>query len=205
MSKTNIVLLVVIFVVLLAGGVGLYLVMSPKTPTLPQAADLRNTTLNKLAQNETSPVADKTYEDAAGFSFKYPAQFSVQDVTPSDNNYYSKLKLTGKSGEITLTAVDTTYKTLSEWQNVNKDAVLTSSSSLSDVKANQYKRGKTLLTVAIDQGVLYTIENISDSGSLDASHAIISSTFRFSNQPAVNNTSTSSSGDAEYEAEEVVE
>lgn len=150
---------------------------------------------------------DKIYKDEAGFSFKYPKDITVADITPSDSAYYSMVSLKKGGQEMTIAMKDAGFKDIAEW--LGKDeaapsgAVLSGAVSLAGIPAKQYSTGKELLTIAVDQGVLYLIRGPKDGGYWDSVHDIAVSTLTLSKpEPA---TGTGSGDGAIYEDEEVVE
>jgi hypothetical protein len=150
-------------------------------------------------------TADKTYTDEAGFSFSYPKDVTVEDVTPEDGKAYSVLTLTYQEKVVTLQALETSYKTVEDWLAKDKSApkgvTLVGATTLGAVSAKQYSLGDKLMTVAVDQGVVYLIEGPQDGDYMEDTQNLLVSTFAFadmeSNTPATTN--------VVYEEEEVVE
>lgn len=161
--------------------------------------------------------ATSRYADPAGFSFQYPKTLAIADETPPDDAYYSRLTLksTGESMKMTLLVKDTPYKTTEEWLRKDpeapKNATVLGSVSIGGAGGTQYGENGKLLTVAIDQGVIYRIESIKDDGFWERAHRQIVSTFVLSdpNAQAKNAQGSSSSApsgnNTVYETEEVVQ
>lgn len=204
MGKKIIILLLMILV-LIIGGVGGYLIYSWKNKNIPPSL---SSMVPQISQKE-EVTADLTYVDDSGFSFGYPKGINVSDVTPDDEIYYSVLALAKSGSQITITAKDTTTKTVDEWvkNGIGTNPSLYGATTLGGVSAKQYTSGSKLYTVAIDQGVLYLIEgpaSPSQGGPKDGSfwestQNLVASTFTFGG------TSTGGPSNTIYEEEEVVQ
>lgn len=169
--------------------------------------------LVSLLQIQKSPAsltleAEETYRDEAGFSFGYPKDIKVSDITPDEAAYYSKLSLKKEGKEMTIGAKDTKYKNPEEWLNKDKDAPedasLVGAVALGGISAKQYASDGKLWTVAVNQGVLYLIEGPKDSVFWESFHDLLVLTFNFS-KPEQATGGASSGESAIYEEEEVVE
>ena len=197
MSKNNIILLVVIVVLVSGLGVGTYLVLKPKQITNPRASSNDTGFLNTAKKSQ---VQNLIYEDTAGFSFDYPSDFVVTDKSLEDDSYYSYLDIKNEKGSIFLIVSDTKYKTLDDWKKANTTATIVGATTLGGVKANQYNLAGNLVTVAIEEGILYELRSVSQDAKIDAGHTTILDSFKFAN---ANNTAA---GDGTiYEEEEVIE
>ncbi len=197
MSKKYIVIASILLVVFL-GLVGGYIVFSransggsSESPISNLGSSLGSDSGYKFNETQTG------YEDDSGYSFSYPQSLKIKDVTPSDEDYYSALELS-KSGEsikidITSGNVDP-YKT-------DKSASIVGTTTLGGITANQYSKANRLVTVAIDQGVLYVISGPKDAGFWEDAQTKIISSFKFAGQTT---TTQSSDSNTVYE-EEVVE
>lgn len=162
------------------------------------------------------PSATARYADPSGFSFQYPKALAVVDETPPDDAYYSRLTLksTGESMKMTLIVKDTPYKTAEKWLRKDpeapKNATTLGPITIGDTSGTQYSENGKLLTVAIDQGVIYRIESIKDGGFWERAHGQIVSTFALSDpnaqaKSAQGSSGTSSGNNTVYETEEVVQ
>lgn len=197
MSKRYIVIASVLLVVFL-GLVGGYIVFSRANTT-----DSSQSSISDLTSNLGSDSGSKfnetqnSYEDDSGYSFSYPQSLKVNDVTPEDDNYYSALELTKGGDSI---KIDITDGNVDPYKK-DKSASLTGSTTLGGITANQYSKEKRLVTVAIDQGVLYVISGPMDSGFWEDAQSKIISSFKFAGQTT---TTQSSDSNTIYE-EEVVE
>ena len=150
---------------------------------------------------------DLVYEDASGFSFKYPKDIKVSDITPDEENYYTQLSLEKSGQKMKVSMLDTTHQSLDEWlaqdSEAPKGATLIGAVSLDGVSARQYSFETKLLTAAIDQEVLYLIESPEDELYWDKVHELFVSSFAFAEpEPAAGG---ASGGNVIYEAEEVIE
>ncbi len=129
-------------------------------------------------QEETS-IPDQTYQDTSGFSFQYPGGLIVTDTTPQDPSYYTQVTLK-KDGEALVIGVrDSAVPSYS-----NPIAAIT----LSGLPAKQYKLDGRFVTMAYDQGVLYTIDAPSDDPFWSLVNDRIVSTFSFGTQTSSQNT-----------------
>jgi hypothetical protein len=199
MSKKNIILLIIIIILVAGLGIGTYLVMQPKEVTTPKAAGNQGNFLPTTQESQKLDTQKLKYEDSAGFSFEYPVGFTITDKSINDDNYYSYLDMKNSQGNISLIVTDTTYKTLDDWKKANINATLVGATTLGGIKANQYNLSGSLMTIAIEDGILYEIKSpIGDKP--EGAHAIIVDSFAFSGQ-----NKTTTTGDTIYEEEEVIE
>lgn len=156
--------------------------------------------------NEEGIGEKDTYKDAAGFSFSYPKNLTVTDKTPDDPDYYSLLSLENAKDKIEIHMLDTKYKTTQEWiENDNsapKGAILSGAVSFGGVSAQQFTAPERILTLGIDQGVLFLVNGPKD-GYWERAQDLILTSFSFA-KPA-QAASGSSSENTIYEEEEVVE
>lgn len=200
MSKSKI--LTIIFLLVIAGtATGAVLVYKPvnRISLSPTA---------KTTTQETDIKGDKVYKDESGFSFKYPEDITIKDVTPEDDSYYSVLSLKKEGKELKISTRDTNYKTVDKWLEKEvtspEGASVVGATSLGGLSAKQYSDGEKLWTVAIDQGVLYSIVGPKDAGYWEKLHDLIVSSLSFS-KPEQTGSGSSSDRSAVYEEEEVVE
>ncbi len=204
MSKKTFVIIAVL-AILVIGGVTGYFVLSSKS-----SGGLRDRSLSLLPKtsSEREEVnADTLYEDSSGFSFKYPKDIEVTDVTPEGDEYYTKLNLLKGSGKISITLKDTSVKTVDAWLKADSnyiDASLVGATSLDGISAKQYVKGETFITVAVDQGVVYLIEGPKDGSYWEDVQGALVSSFKFAGSAASGGPSSGSS-DIIYEEEEIIE
>lgn len=161
--------------------------------------------------SESKIEGTKNYADESGFSFDYPENLTIKDATPDD--YYSLLELNGSGGgKLTITVKDTDVQTIDEWFDKDGDAPKTATvagaTSLGNLSAKQYSfsRGadKLLLTIAIDQGIVYLVES-PVSAFWEEAQTIIVSSFKIGEIPPSSGSAGSGGSGAIYEEEEIVE
>lgn len=205
MSKKTLIIIAVL-AVLVIGGVTGYFVLGSKTSsggTRERSLSL----LPKTSDDKEEVNADTLYEDSAGFSFMYPKDIKVTDVTPEEDEYYTQLNLTKGNEKIVMTAKDTSAKNADDWlksDTTYAGASLVGASTLAGISAKQYSKGESLITIAVDQGVVYLIEGKKDGAYWeDVQRAIISS-FKFAGTAPASAPSSGGS-DIVYEEEEVIE
>lgn len=203
MSKKLIIIISAI-VVVLGGAVGGYLVFSKlgSSGTANTNAPSNGFNLNSVTQT-ISNEPDAIYTDDSGYSFSYPSSITVKDTTPNDNTYYSQLELS-KSGQTLKVAI--TDGNLDPYKS-NKTASLIGSTLMGGITANQYSVSGRLVSVAIDQGVLYVIDGPQDGGFWESSQNKLLQTFKFAGQAGSGTAATDSSGSTDantsYEEETV--
>ncbi|MEK7497858.1 MAG: hypothetical protein AAB656_02980 [Patescibacteria group bacterium] len=192
MSKKTWIIIGAVLLVIVAAISGIYLASKYKKSTSESPASFFPVTNPFVAKDEDVP-----YNDESGFSFQYPKSLKIEDVTPDDNSYYSVLALSKGGQSIKITVKDTTDK------KINVEGELLGALTLDSVSAKQYQSGTNLVTAALDQGVLYTIEGPKDGGYWEEAQNKIVSTFKFGKQEVVA-PEISNSDNTSYE-EEVVE
>jgi hypothetical protein len=196
MNKKVIILISV--AVLILAGVGGYFFVSFKNKSNKTSIPTDVTT----TAGETAS-ADLDYLDSSGFSFSYPKSLRVEDITPSDDSYYSKLALTKSGGKLTVTVKDETAKTVDEFLSSDdyyKNATISGATTLAGIPAKQYLVDGKLMTVALKDGILYLIEGNKDGDFWEGTQGVVVSTFAFGQK-----SSGSSDANTTYEPEEVVE
>ncbi len=199
MSK-KIIILVSVCVLLLAAGGG-YLIVSSKNKSSSRSHPETESIITKEAA-----LGDLEYDDASGFSFMYPKSLRVEDITPSDDSYYSKVALTKSGSKLTITVKDESAKTVDEFlksAEYYKDAVLSGATSLAGISAKEYALDGKLITIALKDGILYLVEGNKDTGFWEDTQGIVVSTFSFGLKSS--GSATSDDSNTTYEPEEVVE
>lgn len=197
MNKKAIILISVLILIVAAGSG--YIIVSSKGKSgsaSPQAG-------RGLTTKETVS-ADLEYSDASGFSFMYPKSLRVEDITPSDDSFYSKLNLSKSGGKLTVTVKDETSKTIDEFllsDDYYKNAALSGATTLAGISAKEYSLDGKLITIALKDGILYQIEGNKDGGFWQSTQAIVVSTFGFGQKSS----GSDSDANTTYEAEEIVE
>lgn len=196
----------IIVVILVAVGGGIFLAVKLTENPQSTKSNNQNSLINSDSNEdkEQNLAAESTYEDTAGFSFKYPSSIKVTDVTPSGDTYYSVLNLSANEGQMKITVQDSTYKSVDEWLTKNNGAKLVGAASLGDVPAKQYETNTSLYSVALDQGVLYVLESPKSDAYWAKTHEIVVDSFTFVDS-APSKATSGEAGSAIYESEEVVE
>lgn len=168
-----------------------------------------NTSTNSSPQSVSSQAVQE-YSDPAGFKFSYPDSASVAPKKTTDDNTYSSLEIASSStaGKITIDAVSSDLLTLDD-MIVSKTGV--TDVKLADLTAKQYTEKGNLVTLALDEGVLFTITT-SSGGNVDYWKEVnnkIISTFTFAlpetTQVQSDTPSESDDSDISFEGEEVIE
>lgn len=164
------------------------------------------------AFSEEEATLDVLYEDASGFSIKHPKSITIEDKTPEeeDTPFYTLLNLGRGNEGITIAMKDTDYETVEEMMQKDPDAPkgasLIGATSMAGIAVSQYaytfEGRETLLSTAIDKGVLYLIEGPKDDGFWEKTHNLVISTLAF---PGSKSQAASGGENVVYEAEEVIE
>ncbi len=197
MNKKAIALISVCILLLAAGGG--YLIVSLKNKSGSFSAPVSESLTTKEIAS-----ADLEYSDASGFSFMYPKSLRVEDITPSDDSYYSKVSLTKSGGKLTVTVKDETAKTVDEFlksDDYYKNAILSGATTLAGIPAKEYSLDAKKITIALKDGILYLVEGNKDGGFWEDTQGIVVSTFSF----GLKSSGSASDANTTYEAEEIVE
>lgn len=119
------------------------------------------------SQNENLllPTPDKkllSYTDESGLAFQYPQGILVNKKELTNNLLYSSIELTatGSSETITITAEESSLNTVDDWfKGTKKTSVFgeIKKIKLADLDARQFEANNAKTTIALDQGVLFTI------------------------------------------------
>lgn len=175
------------------------------------------TVSNTVPTVTASPKEMLVWEDPAGFSFKYPSDLTVNKHDEDTKNYaHVELASTGRTGNIIIWAKDTTYPTVTEW--IKEDATVSAAPSVDTTLGGKEAKkislvqsasgGKKLITGAIDEDVLVTVEGDmqTDEAYWTDIYTGIVQTFTF----AAPNTDTGASGQTyedagQFDEEEVLE
>lgn len=193
--------------ILVAVGIGIFVYRTVQYDA--KSSGKVNTSTNSSSQSVTSQTV-KEYSDPAGFKFSYPDSASVSPKNTTDDNTYSSLEITSTStaGKITIEAVSSDLLALDDML-ASKTGV--TNLKLADLTAKQYAEKGNLITLALDEGVLFTITT-SSGGNVDywneVNSKIISSfTFALPETTQVQSDTPSQSDDSDisFEGEEVIE
>ena len=178
----------------------------------PKASDTNTQKEINIKPADIPQVATTVYEDWSGFMFDYPDILTVKEVELDNPAVYSSLEIYGADGKrLTVRVSDTETASLIDWQksfnrqNSVRKIDQTTLAGLPAIKL-QYGAPEMMLTVAIDSGVIYEIQNQADTGFWDRAHNDLVTCWQFNNaataQPASAETPT---GEAITLIEEIVE
>jgi len=194
MPKKIVIILISILVLAAAGGAGYWFVTLRNTKNSTEGSNLGG----QVPGEKLS--ADLLYQDASGFSFKYPKSLKVSDVTPADDDsYYSRLELVKGEEKLTIAVKDDSV------DSFIKGATLTGATTLGGISAKQYGIDQKLITIASSSGVIYLIEGPKDAGFWEEAQGVVVSTFTLGEKSASEDAGGSSGDNTIYEPEEVVE
>lgn len=187
-------------VLLLAAGGGYLIVKSKYKSNTSSIPAVENSDPKEIVSG------DLDYSDASGFSFKYPKSLRVDDVTPSDDSYYSKVSLVKSGGKLTVTVRDESSKTVDEYissDDYYKNATLSGAVALAGIPAKEFSLDGKLITIALKDGILYQVEGSKDGGFWEGAQGVVVSTFSFDSKSSGSGSAPDSN--TTYESEEVVE
>lgn len=138
-----------------------------------------------IKQTEIPNVDTVIYDDWAGFRFEYPDILAVKEIELDNPNVYSSLEISGTDGKkITIRVSDTTITSLTDWQkdfNRKNSVRKIDQVTLADLPALklQYGAPEMVLTVAINEGIIYEITSTADSGFWDQAHRDLTASWQF--------------------------
>ncbi len=180
-------------------------------------------TYSPVSENNTKKTLSITptlklneYQDPSGFKFSHPESLKLQNKQTSDQKIYSLLELTSskKQGKIEIRVEDSQLTKIDDWFTNNKMATKPANIKkikLADIEGKQFTQKDKLLTLALDQGALFTFTvtlGNEEKYWLDINDQILKS-FQFilpdnteNNAPA---TGESSEEDVIFEGEEIIE
>ncbi len=201
MSKKALIIIVTA-IVLGAVGVGAFFFLQNKNKS---EDGIHDTIFNPTSESESEGgVTQSVYNDESGFSFKYPSNFVVTDITPADDNsYYSLLEIKKGDDVIHITVKDGSYK-------LPSDSTASPSGSLKlagfPLKQYVYEANgiKMALTLANSQGVSYAIDGVAGTAAEKDIYNHIVKSFDLGKQSTPVSGSSSGAGTID-EGEEVVE
>lgn len=160
-----------------------------------------------IKQADIPDVATVAYDDWSGFRFDYPDILTVKEVELDNPQVYSSLELAGSDSQrLNIRISDTAVAGLTEWQkefNRQYSVRKINQTTLAGLPALRLNFGapEKLLTVAIDNGIIYTIESQADSGFWNRTHEDLVASWQFTQpQPA----ETGAGGSAANENEEII-
>lgn len=201
----------VVIVVVLVAGVGLYFFTQPKN--LKPLTDAASEAPKEVVPSKT--FID--YSDPSGFSFSYPDNVSISNRasevdTVVDPDAYADLQLFSKdkSGSLNLRIADSKFKTIQDWikdQGLPETTVPVEK-KMGELKAFEVRTGDRLMLGALDQGILFTVEMplIEEPFWMEVYNKVLAD-FSFA-PPEVENSQTAAAASGDevmFEGEEVVE
>lgn len=170
----------------------------------------------KTTLSITPTVKLSEYKDPSGFKFSYPGTLKLSNKETEDQKIYSLLELTfsKNQGKIEIRVEDSQLTKIDDWFTYNKVAtkpVNIKKIKLADIEGRQFIQKGKLLTMALDQGALFTFTvtlGNEENYWLDANNQILKS-FQFilpenteNNVPAGDE---SSEENVIFEGEEIIE
>jgi len=212
-TQKKILSIIVIAGLVIGLGVSAFIIYAPSNQT-SEASSLYAKYLDQMDKQPSQTInearQENTYTDSSGFSFRYFSDISVSDITPSDPVYYTALLLKKGVSSMKVDIKDTGYTTVDSWYaREGSGRKLVGAVSLGGISAQQYTDAENLYTVAIDQGVLYSMQSPRDAEYWDDVHDLFVESFAFSNGESTSNsvkpTSVPNSSGVIYLDEEVIE
>lgn len=114
---------------------------------------------------EKKPENLTTHKDEAGFSFNYPESFIVKDISGSDQTVYSSLEISSSNPEekMVIKIIDTTFSSVDTWLKSKEASGAGSAREITLAgmpgKQIQFTDPRRLVTVVIDEGIMYFIQS----------------------------------------------
>lgn len=179
MTKNRKILLICLFLFLVFAAISAF-VINNSQPGESWIKRIHLPSFSFLKKSKAAP--DHIYIDSSGFSFKYPKDVKVEDITPNDTTYYTELVLSKNLMSLKISVKDITQDSIDSWIKDSKDyknAKYIKTISLDGVEAKQYSKLTKLATVAVKNKVLYLIEGPKDNGFWEDTQNIIASSFFF--------------------------
>lgn len=192
--------LIAIAIALFVGGVFFVLSGSGKKLISP-ISEKESVKTTPTLPTSTPAEQTLTWNDPAGFAFKYSSSIKINNH-PEDNVNYAHLDLTanGKQGGVLILAEDSKYKTLDLWfktdSRVKGGASLDLTLGGKTAKKVSVSSGGKVIIGVIDDGLLFTVElNPGAEGYYKKIFDQIVSSFEFTPLPTEkSSSSTSGSG-----------
>lgn len=194
-------------IISVGGGIGYYFLNQQQTPAVSQVVIPTPTPVMPSATL-------KDYIDSSGFTFQHPDDTTVT-TNETDTITYADLVLTNPlvSGSITARVQDTKLKSLDAWVKQNEATVaagIVKEVQLGSLQAREITMEDKILTVAVDQKILFTIEVIpqTEKNYWENVYNTLLTSFNFvtpQQSTSTTDTSASSLDDVIFEGEEVVE
>jgi len=201
---------IIVAIIGLIIGIVVLLVISSQQPSQKKTeAKIVPTTTQK-----TKP--DLKYSDESGYEFTYPQDLSIKPNDTLSDTQYSELDITStkRKGNININVETPTLTNFTEWEDENKiDIKINPPKELkmADLSAQQYLVNKKTVTIAFDQGIIFTLtlDPADNPAYWITNYNKIISSFKIALQQEEVNTSGASDqtidGGVEYEGEETIE
>lgn len=161
MKGTVIKIIIIGIVILILVIAATFFILSLNKTILPLSSKpLENKTL-VVSEKQPSKTL-KVYTDSSGFSFKYPDDVQISKKGVTDAATYADIALTSTQikGNISIKIADTKVKSIDDWFLENKTILPTATKDvkIGELSGRETKNNDKLTTVALNQGVLFTIE-----------------------------------------------
>ena len=153
----------------------------------------------------------KTFEDPAGFLFKYPENLTIKINKTTDQSVFSSLTLTSKSekGNISIEIVTSNLQSLEDWLSENNITAKRQKIKLADLDAISFEQAGKVITTTVDIGTLltFTVDYQKNKNYWLEVNKTILSTFAFSapEEAPAGVSDSSADEDVIFEGEEVIE
>lgn len=203
--KNPIFLWIGVAILVIVVGTGAIFVLPRKTSS-PVPPHPTNVQVSEKIPSKTT----KTYTDESGFSFQYPDDLIIQKKESADPSVYSSLEVTSKtvSGNILIRVEDTKETNLDKWfgKQVNSARLVLKDTKLGDLPAKQFTFDERIMVAAIDQGILFRVEGVSQKEKLywPEVYRVLLASFSFV-ATQTSQAASDSSGDDVILEEEVIE
>ncbi len=194
-------------IILILSGGFMYMLLQRNTSSSP----IEKTPVVQVTQKLPSQTV-KTYADSSGFTFNYPEDVALTKQEINDTITYANLELTSTKapGKISVNIQDSNVTSIDQWLAKNTQASVSATAKevkLGDLSAREIKVEDTLVTAALDKGILFTIK-IDPQSEKDYWFAVyntILSSFSFAAPQAAAPASDSGGGNDVFLEEDVVE
>ena len=181
MSKKVKIVIAIISVGLI--GIAAYLLLKPQQKAIPSETEL------KIEGATVLSAETAVHQDWAGFSFEYPQELIIEEIELNDDSVYSSLEIGKANGEkLTLRISDTQFADLESWQkDFETINVIDTIREIywANIPGLQLSYGipKKMLTVAMENGVIYTLESQFDQDDYwDKAQQMVLNSFEFTEE-----------------------
>src|SRR3989338_4499392 len=147
------------------------------------------------------PIPLAKFDSESGFSFEYPGDLELDNLALPNEDSYANIQLTSKksTGSTEISVTDTNEKSVQSYaknNQINLDEA--SPVSFAEIKGQQISTKNQLITIALDQGILFKITTDLDQNPKywTGIHSDILSTFKFTE--TVQPKSTTNTTQTEY-------